>query len=93
MIDVVRLLNSIGKKIFINYYKDFKNVSDKKALAIKLLRENPNASTLTGQITRISCAVRIFDNQLQIEALNIIINARLDDATITKAKKLKALEI
>ena len=36
--DVVRLLNSVGKRIFIEYYYDFKNVTDKNALAQKLLQ-------------------------------------------------------
>lgn len=93
MTDVIRLLNSIGKKIFIDYYDDFRNVPDKKELAMKLLRENPRATTLSGQTTRIACAIRIFENQLQIEALDIIINAKLDDGTIAKAKKLRAREI
>lgn len=92
MADVVRLLNSVGKKIFVEYYDDFKNVTDKNALAQKLLQENTNASSIGGQMTRINCAVRIFDNNLQLEALDIVLNARVDDKTIAKARKLRELE-
>lgn len=56
MMDYIRLVNSIGKKIFVNYYYEFKDKSiDKKQLAEKLLSENPNATKIGGQYTRISC--------------------------------------
>ena len=92
--DTERLLNSIGKAIFINYFYDFKNCKDKKALAQKLLEENPKATTLGGQKTRISCAMRIInDNNALKQALDLVINARVSDDIIEKARKIKLQEI
>lgn len=66
MSDVVRLLNSVGKQIFVNYYYDFKDLNvDKNYLAQKLLKENPKATSIGGQTTRINCAHRIFANNLE----------------------------
>lgn len=94
MKDVSRLLESVGKKIFIDYYNYFKNINvDKRELAEKLLLENPNANTIGGQVTRVNCARRIFENNLEIEALNIIIKSRrLDEDTINKAENLLRTE-
>ncbi|MFK4439690.1 hypothetical protein [Paenibacillus sp. RC21] len=93
MADLSRLLESIGKKIFIDYYYEFNKPNlDKKALSEKLLRENPNAESITGQVTRVNCAIRIFENGLQIEALENIINSRVDGFIIKKAKDILKLE-
>lgn len=90
MIDVTRLLNSVGKKIFVDYYQDFKKkYIDKDELAQKLLYENPNAKKIGGQITRISCAQRIFANNLNLEALSIILSSnRLNNETLAKARRI-----
>lgn len=84
-----RALNSIGKKCFIDYYDDFKNCRNKKELAQKLLASNSNAVSLTAQTTRINYALWIFDNNLQKDALKIIMQSnRLDSATKAKARAL-----
>ena len=89
MADLNRLLGSIGKKIFIDYYYDFKKPNlDKKALAEKLLRENPKADSIVGQVTRVSCAIRIFKDNLHIEALDNVINSRVDGSTVRKAREI-----
>lgn len=88
MTTLERALNSIGKKCFIDYYEDFKNCNDKKALASKLLTSNHKAISITAQITRVNYAKWIFDNHHEKEALNIIINSkRIDEITKTKAIK------
>lgn len=85
-----RLLQSVGKRIFVEYYHEF--MSDKltkEALAEKLLRENINAKKLSGQFTRINCAKRIFKDNLHIESLNIIISFKnLNSSIKNKAAQL-----
>ncbi|QOR36886.1 hypothetical protein IMX26_08795 [Clostridium sp. 'deep sea'] len=90
MSDINRWLNSVGKKIFVDYYYNFKQINlDKNTFAQRLLEENPNATRISGQLTRISCAQRIFRNNLQIEALLLIIDSnRLSNATINKARAI-----
>lgn len=74
--DLKRLLNSIGKEIFVRYYNDFKYVKDKDKFAEKLLSENESATSIGGQLTRINCAKRIFENKKEIEALKIICDSK-----------------
>jgi hypothetical protein len=93
MAELNRLLGSIGKKIFIDYYYEFKKPNlDKKALSERLLRENQKAESIVGQVTRVNCAIRIFEDNLQIEALQNVINSRVDGITIKKAKDILKLE-
>lgn len=90
MTTTVRKLYSIGKKVFVDYYDEFKNTSiDKYKLAQKLLEENPKAETISGQLIRIGYARQIFTENGQREALEIICDSkRLDDETIIKARKI-----
>jgi len=93
--DTQRLLNSVGKEIFVNYFYDFKNCTNKAILAQKLLDENPKATELGGQITRINCASRIINDKNALkEALAIILSSkRLSYDIISKARKIKSNEI
>lgn len=93
--DLIRLLNSVGKEIFVNYYYDFKNQNiNTKEFAIKLLEENPRANSLNAQNTRISKARKIFENGLEKDALKIIINSKkLNDAVKKKAETILSNEI
>jgi len=87
MTTVKRALNSIGKKCFIDYYEDFRDCTDKQALAKKLLDNNEKATSLSAQMTRINYAQWIFDNKKEKEALSMIIGSdRIDDAAREKAK-------
>jgi len=92
--DVERLLNSVGKEIFVNYFYEFKNCTNEGVLAQKLLNENPKASALSGQITRINCAKRIISDENALkQALNLIlISKRLSYGIIKKAKEIKKAE-
>ena len=87
---VVRALNSVGKQCFVKYYDRFKTCTDKQALAEALLRDNPRASSLSAQLTRINAAQWIFENGLEFEALDLILrSARIDVPTAEKARKLR----
>ena len=89
MTTLTRALNSIGKKCFIDYYDQFQSCTDTQDLARTLLRDNPHASSLSAQRTRIKCAKWIFENHLETEALNRILHsARLDPQTLETAKQL-----
>lgn len=99
MIDLNRLLNTIGKGNFVQFYEDYQELSsmgknikkdDKLRVAKKLLANNPNASEESGQITRINAAIRIFNNGLEKLALKEILNShnsRITEEIKNKAKK------
>ena len=93
--DIVRILNSIGKENFIRFYKDYKNYYlsnnkkvDREILARKLLNDNSKAQKISGQYTRINCALRIFEKKVEVDALNIIINSRVSDKVKSLAKEI-----
>jgi len=87
--DLTRTLNSIGKEIFARYYYDFKSIKDKNKLAEKLLNENEKAKSIGGQLTRINCAIKIFRNKKELEALKIIVNSnRMAEDVKEIAKKI-----
>nr|WP_263323557.1 hypothetical protein [Neobacillus sp. Marseille-Q6967] len=84
MDEMKRLLASIGKKSFVDFYENYQRLylkgrnltkEDKELFAKKLLESNPNASELRGQITRINAALRIFKHDWQKEALNEVITS------------------
>jgi hypothetical protein len=79
-----RLLASIGKKSFVEFYEEYQvlhrkgknlTIEDKHSLARKLLDSNPEATELGGQMTRINAALRIFRNEWDREALKEVINS------------------
>ncbi len=89
MTTVERALNLIGKKCFVDYFYEFKGCADKHALANQLLANNISATSLTAQMTRVNYAEWIFDNRMEKEALEIIINSkRLDEFTRMQARKI-----
>lgn len=93
--DIVRVLNSIGKENFIKFYEDYKKYYlsnnkkvDREILAEKLLNDNSKAQKISGQYTRINCALRIFEEKAEVDALNIIINSRVSDEVKCLAEKI-----
>ena len=89
MTNVIRALNSIGKKCFVDYYYQFKECVNKHDLAQKLLKDNSSASSFSAQLTRINYAQWIFDNSQENEALKIIIESkRLGHETILQAQRI-----
>lgn len=85
-------LRSIGKNIFVKYFEEFKNANfDREELAKKLLSENPKASSIDAQKTRISNSRKIFELKMEKEALENIINSdKVESSIIEKAKKILA---
>lgn len=86
-----RILNSIGKEIFIIYYFIFKNSITTDIVKI-LIKDG--VSNEAGARIRVGNAKKIFNNNLQIEALQLIINSnRISYATKEKAKRILLEEI
>lgn len=78
--DLEKMLNKIGKRIFIEYYYIFKGDDNPEE---KLIDEE---FTLNSRRSRSSSARKIFRDNLQISALkNIIQSSRLDEKTLAKA--------
>lgn len=94
-----RQLNSVGKGIFVEYYEDFfelahrKQLSrdDKKPIAQKLLEFNPDANSLDAQFVRINCALQIFKNGWEKEALTEIISSSHPKVTSKIKKRAREL--
>ena len=95
--ELKRVLQSIGEANFVEYFTDYRELAlskkkltkdDKLPLAKKLLESNPNATALSGQMTRISCAKRIFENKSEDDALKEVIASK--NSRITKEIKEKA---
>lgn len=84
MSTVQKMLQSIGKTNFVEYFTDYKELilskqkltkEDKMPLAKKLLESNPKATKLSGQMIRISYANKIFKEGLENDALREVINS------------------
>lgn len=80
-------LRSVGKKCFIEYYELFQNFSiDRQSLISELEKENLSPASCD---TKASDGRQIFIKNLEIQALQNIINSkRLDSTTKEKAQKL-----
>lgn len=79
---LVRILNSIGKKCFVDYYYDLKEKSSFDVLPIEY--------TINSKKSRQSHANWIFENKLQLNALVICLKANIDQST--KDNALNILE-
>ena len=80
--DVVQTLNKIGKQIFVDYYYVFK---DNDTPEDKL----PKEFTLNSKRSRTSSARKLFRENKNINALEVIIKSdRLDENIINKAKAI-----
>lgn len=87
--DLIRTLNSVGKSTFVKYYYNFKNES--RDTCILAFEEN---YTDNAKSTRVGHAQRIFRENKNIEALEIIIASnRVDAETWKKAKEILSKEL
>jgi len=85
--DLMNTLNKIGKSTFVDYYYVFKNDDDP-------ISKLPQEFTLNSKRSRTSKARSIFRDNLNLEALQIIISSnRLDSELIEKAKEIYKNEI
>jgi len=98
--ELKRALRSIGKTSFVEYFTDYQELAlskekptreEKMLLAKKLLESNPNATTLDGQIIRISYAIKVFRNEWENDLLREVIaskNSRVTEAIKERARVL-----
>ena len=84
-----RHLQSVGMEAFVNYYDYFKKGYDANELG-KIIVENWQASGLP---TRVSNARKIFKNNLQIEALEIILKSKKNNVIKQKTRDILKKEI
>lgn len=87
---LVRLLNSIGKRVFVEYYDVFK---DSTLSTNEKIAKLPLNYKITGTRTRINCAKRIFEVRKQADALRIIIESKTDVKIKNMAKELLSMEL
>lgn len=86
--DLVRVLNSVGKSTFVKYYYNFKNKSREECI---MLFDEDFTDKAKG--TRTGHAQRIFRENKHIEALTIIADSnRVDDTTRKRAMELLRTE-
>ena len=86
--EVARILNSIGKATFVKYFDNFRNLDRDKC--IMLFEEN---YTDNAKSTRTGHAKRIFRENMELEALRLIIASdRVDETTRRKAKEILSRE-
>lgn len=84
-IDLIRLLNSIGKRVFVEYYEV---LSNKYMTNEEKISKLPKEYKISGSRTRITCANRIFEAGLEKEALHLIINSRTERKAIERAETI-----
>ena len=83
--DLERLLCAVGKQSFVKYYNYFKDENYTSSDILKIITED---YTDKSKRSRLGHARMIFNNKLNIEALKIIINSKVSEETIIKAKEI-----
>jgi hypothetical protein len=84
--DLTRLINSIGKTIFVRYFREFADLRLSNQDVVAIL---PHEYTVKARNTRTSKARRIFRENLQEAALELILRSeRIDPETANHARKL-----
>ena len=82
--DLIRTLNSVGKSTFVKYYYCFKDKSRDECIA-----QFDEDYTDKAKSTRTGHAQRIFRENKNLEALEIIIKSeRVDEVTRKQAKRI-----
>ena len=93
MTTLERALNSIGKQCFVDNFKLFRDCVNKNVLAQMLLENNPNANSLSAQLTRVNYACWIFDNHLEKDALKIVLASNRLSSTVQYKARLLLVEL
>lgn len=83
-----RLLNSVGKKCFVEYFEIFKNMNIEHSDLVNTIHEEKGYSLKACQ-TRVSKSRKIIGNGQTSDAFQVIIKAqRVDEATRSRAIQL-----
>ena len=88
LFEIKRLLQTTGNQTFIKYYSEFQS---KKNINFALLFKNENWQK-TSINAKISSAKKIFENNWQKNALEIILSSRSDEKTINNALEIFSKE-
>ena len=82
------ILNRVGKSTFIKYYYDFRTQDTSM-----IIRKMDEPFTDKSKRSRTSKAIRLFRENINLEALErIIASIRVDDITLQKAKEIYLFE-
>jgi hypothetical protein len=91
---LIRCLNTVGKTAFVSHFELFQRYAIghlTKENAVERL-VNSGLGNEDGSLMRLGNAKRIFVNQAEEQALNIILESnRLDDSVLQEANRLFAL--
>lgn len=82
--EIKRLLQTVGNQTFIKYYSEFQS---EKIIDFNLLFKNENWQK-TSVNAKIHSAKKIFENNWQKNALEIILSSRSDEKTINSALEI-----
>jgi hypothetical protein len=88
MATVEDLLHSVGKRIFVRYYEQFKGTLPHHKVVELLVRSEGYEEPATG--TRVSNARQIFKSGWEEDALRLICRSKVDVGTRTRARALLA---
>ena len=88
LFEIKRLLQTVGNQTFIKYYTEFQS---KKNINFALLFKNENWQK-TSINAKIFSAKKIFENNWQKNALEIILSSRSDEKTINNALEIFSKE-
>jgi len=91
MATLERHLQSVGMEAFVNYYDYFKKGYNKNQI-LTLVSENWKTEG-NGLNTRITNARKIFENKLQILALEIVLKSKKNEAIKQKARNIMKKEL
>ena len=91
MTTLERHLQSVGMGAFVNYYDYFKKGYNKNQI-LTLVSENWKTEG-NGLNTRITNARKIFENKLQIPALEIVLKSKKNEAIKQKARNIMKKEL
>lgn len=83
--NIEKLLNAIGKQIFIKYYYYFKDLNYSSTDIMNIIKEK---YTNKSKRSRIGHARMIFNYGLNIEALKIIAKSKVSEDTVNRAKNI-----
>lgn len=95
-----RLLNSVGKTSFVDNFEGYKNLflkgesltpEEKRIFANELYDKDRESTSIQTQLTRVNCAINIFRNGWEKEALNDVVLSTSKSVSSEVIEKAEAL--
>ena len=95
-----RLLNSVGKTSFVDNFIGYKNLflkgesltpEEKRIFANELYDKDRESTSIQTQLTRVNCAINLFRNGWEKEALNDVVLSTSKSVSSRVKEKAEAL--